>query len=358
LSTWMAPIVVLGLPIFDTTLVTISRLRRGASIAQGGADHTSHRLARLGLSHRRVVIALYTVGASLGVLTRLMTQSSPLVANSIFAGLVIGGLFVLWLLEEVQRQPATSRFRPDLRVAFIGGGEAMLPLLEGAVAVSRKVTLLVTPELPEGLQPSAGWHAMPATQLHACLAILAEHPTAARAVMAGSEAFRAETSLAEQLALAEAALRLRGQALLTSTPVRSDGLSRPGATQVATTNAIVSETALVALQQTDLIVIGGDLHENVLPTLALPEVAQALRRSKRARVLAHPDPKRALAEIEQAAGPNLITHIITDKTMDGPWHTAADLQQSGQIAEALGRVWLARTRVRHAPQPISGSIYG
>ncbi len=341
-ATWMAPIVVLGLPIFDTTLVTISRLRRGVSIAQGGADHTSHRLARLGLSHRRVVIALYTVGASLGILTRLMTQSTPLVANSIFAGLVIGGLFVLWLLEEVQRQPATSRFRPDLRVAFIGGGEAMLPLLEGAVAVSRKVTLLITPEPAEGLQPSGGWHAMPATQLHACLAILAEHPTAAKAVMTGSEAFRAEASLAEQVALAEAALRLRGQALLTTVP---------GPT-------IVSESALAALQQTDLIVIGGDLHENVLPTLALPEVAQALRRSKRARVLAHPDPKRALAEIEQAAGPNLITHIITDKTMDGPWHTAADLRQSNQIADALGRVWLARTRVRHAPQPISGSIYG
>jgi UDP-GlcNAc:undecaprenyl-phosphate GlcNAc-1-phosphate transferase len=331
-STWMAPIVVLGLPIFDTTLVTISRLRRGVSIAQGGADHTSHRLARLGLSHRRVVIALYTVGASLGMLTRLMTQSSPLVANSIFAGLAISGLFVLWLLEEVQRQPATSRFRPDLRVAFIGGGEAMLPLLKGAVAVSRKVTMLVTP----------GEDAMPATRLQACLAILAEHPTAAQAVMAGSEAFRADGSLAEQLALAEAALRLRGRALL---------ITAPGST-------IVSEAALVALQQTDLIVIGGDLHENVLPTLALPEVAQALRRSKRARVLAHPDPKRALAEIEQAAGPNLITHLITDKTTDGAWHTAADLRQSNQIADALGRVWLARTRVRHAPQPISGSIYG
>ncbi len=341
-STWMAPIVVLGLPIFDTTLVTISRLRRGVSIAQGGADHTSHRLARLGLSHRRVVIALYTVGASLGMLTRLMTQSLPLVANSIFAGLAVGGLFVLWLLEEVQRQPAVSRFRPDLRVTFIGGGEAMLPLLEGAVAISRKVTMLVTSEPPRGLQPSGGWHAMPALRLQACLAILAEHPTATRTVIAGSEAFRADGLLAEQLTLAEAALKLNGQAMLTTAP---------GST-------IVSEAALAALQQTDLIVIGGDLHENVLPTLALPEVAQALRRSKRARVLAHPDPKRALAEVERAAGPNLITHLITETTMDGVWHTAADLRQSNQIADALGRIWLARTRVRHAPQPISGSIYG
>lgn len=331
-STWMAPIVVLGLPIFDTTLVTISRLRRGVSIATGGADHTSHRLARLGLSHRRVVIALYTVGASLGMLTRLMTQSSPLLANLIFAGLVAGGLFTLWLLEEVQRQPAASRFRPDLRVTFIGGGEAMLPLLEGAVAASRKVTMLVTP----------GEDAMPAARLQACLAILAEHPTAAQAVMTGSEAFRAGGSLAEQMALAEAALRLRGQAVLTTVP---------GST-------IVSEAALVALQQTDLIVIGGDLRENVLPTLALPEVGQALRRSKRARVLAHPEPQRALAEIERAVGPNLITHVIASGLEETAWQAVADLKQSKQIAEALGRIWLARTRVRHAPQPISGSIYG
>jgi len=336
LSTWMAPIVVLGLPIFDTTLVTISRLRRGVSPAQGGADHISHRLARLGLSNRRVVIALYTVGAGLGVLAALMSQSTPLFANLLFGGLIVVGLFLVWLLEEIQRQPAAARLYPHLRVTFIGGGEAMLPLLEGAMALSRTMAVLVKP----------GEDALPPSRLQACLAVLAEHPTAARAVIAGSTAFQSDGSLADQIALANQTLLLQGRVLLTNSD-EAGGLS---------------DEAMVALQQTDLILIGGDLRENVLPMLALTEVNDALRRSKRARILAHPDPGRALAEIDRAAGPGLITHLITTdragEALSGVWYTAADLRQSTQVADALGRIWQSRARERGAPQPISGSIYG
>ncbi|HLB49582.1 MAG TPA: hypothetical protein VJL59_21420 [Anaerolineales bacterium] len=336
-STWMAPIVVLGLPIFDTALVTLSRLRRRVSIAQGGADHASHRLARLGLSHRRVVVALYTVGASLGVSSVLITESEPLLANALFGGLLVLGVFMLWLLEVVYHQPVVSRLRPDLRITFIGGGEMMLPLLEGAAAVSRMVTMLVTPnESAEGQMPPA--------RLHACLAILAEHPEAARTVIAGSSGFAADGSLVEQVELASAALQMRGRVVIAMGP-----------------GNVVRDEALAAIQSTDLIVIGGDLRENVLPTLTLGQISRALRQSKRARVLAHPDPSGALAEIERAAGPDLITHVITAATVEGGqkvWHAAADLKQSGEVADALSQIWLARTRVRGAPQSISGGIYG
>src|SRR5690349_4114295 len=47
--TWMVPVLVLGVPLFDTTLVTISRIRRGIPISRGGKDHFSHRLVALGL---------------------------------------------------------------------------------------------------------------------------------------------------------------------------------------------------------------------------------------------------------------------------------------------------------------------
>jgi UDP-GlcNAc:undecaprenyl-phosphate GlcNAc-1-phosphate transferase len=57
--TWMIPILVLGLPIFDTTLVVFTRLREGRSPAQAGKDHTSHRLAFAGLSTRRAVVICY-----------------------------------------------------------------------------------------------------------------------------------------------------------------------------------------------------------------------------------------------------------------------------------------------------------
>ncbi len=339
LSTWMAPIVVLGLPIFDTTLVTLSRLRRRVSIAQGGSDHTSHRLARLGLSHRRVVIALYTVGAALGALAALMTQSSPLYANALLGGLGVLAAFLLWLLEEIQRQPETSRLKMDLRVTLIGGGEALLPLLEGAAAISRSVTVLVT--------PGAADEQWPLPRLLSSLAILAEHPDAVRAVLQGAPSFGERGSLAEQVTLAQAALRLRGHVVLTTVPSVVDV-------------AVVSEAAQEAIQHTDLIVIGGDLRENVLPTLRLPEVARALRRSKRARVLAHPDPRRALAEIEQAAGPDLITHVLAsaDWEVTDARGATIDLRQGGQVADALEQIWLARTRVRGAPPPVARSVHG
>lgn len=337
-STWMVPIVVLGLPIFDTVLVTFSRMRRGVSVAHGGADHTSHRLARLGLSHRRVVLALYVIGGVLGLTAKLMSQAAPNFANGLFAGLMALGVFLLWLLEEVERQPVGSRFRPDLRLTFIGGGEGMLPLLEGAISVSRSVSLLVTPASARSDYPP-----LSPARLRECLTVLAEHPDAARAVMQGSAGFAPGGSLADQVTLAEAALRLRGRVILTTAP---------GPT------AVLSEAGAAALRQTDMIVIGGDLKENVLLTLQLTEVGRALRRSKRARVLIHPEPAKALAEIEKVAGSDLITHIITPYGSDSAWHTVADLRQSRQVADALSRIWLICTRVRGAPQPISGSLYG
>jgi UDP-GlcNAc:undecaprenyl-phosphate GlcNAc-1-phosphate transferase len=64
--TWMVPVLVLGLPIFDTTLVVVTRVFERRSPMQGGTDHTSHRLVSLGLSPRAAVLTLYGVCAVLG----------------------------------------------------------------------------------------------------------------------------------------------------------------------------------------------------------------------------------------------------------------------------------------------------
>ncbi len=60
------PIFVLGYPIFDTTLVTISRIRSGRSVFKGGKDHSSHRLALLGLKKRRAVLVIFFINFCLG----------------------------------------------------------------------------------------------------------------------------------------------------------------------------------------------------------------------------------------------------------------------------------------------------
>jgi len=64
LSAWLAPVLILGVTIFDTTLVTISRARRGLlPFATPGKDHAAHRLSNLGLGHRGAVLTLYLLGA-------------------------------------------------------------------------------------------------------------------------------------------------------------------------------------------------------------------------------------------------------------------------------------------------------
>ncbi len=62
----LAAVLILILPIFDTTFVTLNRLRTGRRVTQGGKDHTSHLLVRRGLPHRQAVLVLYTVALAGG----------------------------------------------------------------------------------------------------------------------------------------------------------------------------------------------------------------------------------------------------------------------------------------------------
>lgn len=61
------PVLALAVPIFDTAFVTITRKIDGRSIAQGGKDHTSHRLVFLGLPEKKAVIILYIISAIFGL---------------------------------------------------------------------------------------------------------------------------------------------------------------------------------------------------------------------------------------------------------------------------------------------------
>ena len=64
----VVPILVLFIPIFDTTFVTILRKLSGRAASQGGRDHTSHRLVALGMSERRAVWMLYGFAGLSGIL--------------------------------------------------------------------------------------------------------------------------------------------------------------------------------------------------------------------------------------------------------------------------------------------------
>ncbi len=100
--TWMIPILVLGVPIFDTTLVFISRLRRGLNpLTTPGRDHLSHRLVKLGLTPRRAVLVIYAIGGVLGALAFVVQYLTLPVAYTLLALVLIGGGIALWKLEQV-----------------------------------------------------------------------------------------------------------------------------------------------------------------------------------------------------------------------------------------------------------------
>src|SRR5205085_10917965 len=65
-ATLLLPILVLAVPILDTTLVTVARLLEGRPISQGGRDHSSHRLVRFGLSETHAVLLLALIACALG----------------------------------------------------------------------------------------------------------------------------------------------------------------------------------------------------------------------------------------------------------------------------------------------------
>lgn len=102
--TWMIPVVILGIPIFDTVLVVISRLRRGVSPLQGGKDHLSHRLVRLGWTNREAVMALYLVCGALGMIASLLVQASIAEAYTVAVILVVFGGIALVRLERIPPQ--------------------------------------------------------------------------------------------------------------------------------------------------------------------------------------------------------------------------------------------------------------
>jgi UDP-GlcNAc:undecaprenyl-phosphate GlcNAc-1-phosphate transferase len=74
-SVLAVPVLLLLIPIFDTTLVTVVRKLSRRAVSQGGRDHSSHRLVALGLSERRAVGLLYALAAVSGLVAFLVREA-------------------------------------------------------------------------------------------------------------------------------------------------------------------------------------------------------------------------------------------------------------------------------------------
>ena len=94
----LLPIAILGLPIFDTALVTIVRRLHGRPVYLGGRDHLSHRLVALGMSERGAVLVLYAISGALGALGLLALHLGfwlTLAVGALFTvAIILSGIFL------------------------------------------------------------------------------------------------------------------------------------------------------------------------------------------------------------------------------------------------------------------------
>ncbi|MBF0208967.1 MAG: hypothetical protein HQK53_19070, partial [Oligoflexia bacterium] len=124
--TILVPVLILAIPIFDTTFVSIMRKFHGKKITDGGKDHLSHRLVALGLSERRAVNILIFLGLGTGLSTIFIIHTFniyfalgvfPLVVV-LFA--IIGAFLAQTNVYNVPASfPRWKSFRTSLRINFL-----------------------------------------------------------------------------------------------------------------------------------------------------------------------------------------------------------------------------------------------
>jgi UDP-GlcNAc:undecaprenyl-phosphate GlcNAc-1-phosphate transferase len=93
LGSYLTPIFLLAIPILDTTVAVLSRLRRHISPFQGGQDHLSHRLIRAGVPRKRAAVSLWALSALFAAVAILISR-----VNEITEIYLIAGSGLLWIL--------------------------------------------------------------------------------------------------------------------------------------------------------------------------------------------------------------------------------------------------------------------
>jgi len=102
-SSYVVPIMILGVPIFDMSLVVISRVRRKRPIYTAARDHSYHRLLDLGFGPTRAVLIMQVLSLTLGCLAVVILNQPPLITNIVFIFVVLLSLFAMFLLDSKRR---------------------------------------------------------------------------------------------------------------------------------------------------------------------------------------------------------------------------------------------------------------
>ena len=98
IGSYSTPLLLLAIPILDTTIAVFSRIRRHVSPFQGGQDHLSHRLVRFGFSRKTSAILLWSLSGIFSVIAITISIVVETYINYliIVAGVIWVGLFFLF----------------------------------------------------------------------------------------------------------------------------------------------------------------------------------------------------------------------------------------------------------------------
>jgi len=97
----LAPIVLLGLFIFDTFFVAFSRWARKIYFWEGGLDHTSHRFVSLGFAKTVSVMLVWLLNVIFGLNAVIIWNSSPFYGISLTIIILVLGIFFWKRLDKI-----------------------------------------------------------------------------------------------------------------------------------------------------------------------------------------------------------------------------------------------------------------
>lgn len=112
-NTWYLPILLLGVPIFDTVLVIFSRYRKGLHFYSSGTDHSFHRLLKMGFSMHQADAIMHGVCFLLDTLAFLSISQTKIEANLIFAVTILLGFAAIYYLEHENLWKIVKKFNTD-----------------------------------------------------------------------------------------------------------------------------------------------------------------------------------------------------------------------------------------------------
>lgn len=126
------PILVLGLPIFDTAFAILRRIMNGRPIGEADRGHIHHRLLDMGLSHRMAVVILYIVSAALGMVSIALVDKGLLPSLILLIIIAIFGVGGAKNLREINEYPdKNEKVRQADAVKAMDAEEAQLEAASG-----------------------------------------------------------------------------------------------------------------------------------------------------------------------------------------------------------------------------------